>query len=257
METFNVAEQLDKKIEDTELSSMKRSDVESIVNQIKRAIYQNHTFAYLSSVDWLTKGQITYAAMDNYKYIDKKIYSRLDIEYMRHDQQKYKELIGKYNSAPSVMSLLKAKDGKLYFEDKDFEKAFRKNFSRMRNKCVKQSQKADGVPTGLQRAAIMQSWIGMMVMIHRQFLPFMMQERWGSRVYDYDTQEYKNGLFKTWLAFIGELAINSWWCGAAGVALSTLALTTNPWVIAGVAATVSTVARGYGKMTNIQTKSLK
>ena len=49
---------------------------------------------------------------------------------------------------------MKAKDGRIYFEDSGMQKAWKSNYSRIKNKCVKMSERADGVATGLQRAAI-------------------------------------------------------------------------------------------------------
>jgi len=102
----------------------------------------------------LTKSQISIAILKDYKYIDGEIYSNADIEYMRHDKNKYKELRSKYKAAKSIYDDMKVKDGRIYFEDADMDAAWKNNFGRIKAKCVKLSERADGVATGLQRAAI-------------------------------------------------------------------------------------------------------
>jgi hypothetical protein len=40
-------------------------------------------------------------------------------------------------------------------------------------------------------------------------MPLVIQERFGPRVYDYDTQQYKNGQFRTVFQVIRDLAFNN------------------------------------------------
>lgn len=204
LEDFGIANQLERKITNTGRGV------------ISKFILNNHTFGYLATIDYLSKSQISISCLKDYKIIDGEIYSSLDIKYLQHNQQKYRYLMSKYKNAPSVYSQLKVKDGKLTIADQ-YRQAWDKNYSRIKAKCVKQSERADGVATGLQRAAIQQSWIGMFMMIHRQYLPLMMYERWGDRVYDYDTQEYKNSTFKTVFKYLKELAYNSTIPGTLGM----------------------------------------
>jgi hypothetical protein len=56
--------------------------------------------------------------------------------------------------------------------------------------------------TAAQKAAITQSWVGALILIHRQYLPLMLQERFSDPVYDYDMEMYKNGQFKIFRDFL-------------------------------------------------------
>lgn len=72
--------------------------------------------------------------------------------------------------------------------------------------------------TELQRAAITQSIVGALVLIHKQYLPLIIQRHFGKRVYNYDTHQYKNGVFRTLFDFIGQLMQNNLMAGiGAGV----------------------------------------
>ena len=54
-----------------------------------------------------------------------------------------------------------------------------------------------------------QNFVGAFFLIHRQYLGLMLQQRWGERVYDYDTRQYKNGVFRTAIRYCSELFKNS------------------------------------------------
>nr|DAU12146.1 MAG TPA: hypothetical protein [Caudoviricetes sp.] len=85
-----------------------------------------------------------------------------------------------------MYSVLTANDGKLEVEDK-YKKAYEAAEFIVKIRAQKFAEAADGMPTETQRAAVTQSWIGSFILIHRQFLPMIIQERFGERVYDYDT----------------------------------------------------------------------
>lgn len=203
MKRFNIADQLDRNYTNT--SS----------NKVTRIFLQNHTFGYLASVDYLTKSQITVACLKDYRYINGKFYSSYDIKMLQHDKKKYKELLTAYNKAKSLYNLIDTKDGKISFKDEKVSNAWQNDKDRIISKCQKQSEKADGVCTGLQRAAVQRSWIGMFLMIHRQYLPLMLHERWGQRIYDYDTQEYTHGQFRMFYQYLKELSANTLLPGVA------------------------------------------
>ena len=249
MEEMGVAQQLERKMTDLDFSS-------SRIGELQRMVKQNYVFGYLSTIDYLTKSQITLSTLKNYKYIDGKIYSSLDIEYMQHNKEEYKKLLHEYNKAKSIYEYMKVKDGRVYFEDAGMNAAWKKDFSRIKAKCVKMSERADGVATGLQRAAIQNSWIGMIIMIHRQFLPLMLQERYGDRVYDYDTQEYKNGQFRVLFKYLSELMMNNFLVGAPTAMIALSFWISNPaWILA-IGTILATGVRIYGKINN-QHKSVK
>jgi hypothetical protein len=60
--------------------------------------------------------------------------------------------------------------------------------------------------------------LGALVLIHKQYLPLIIQRYFGKRVYDYDTHQYKNGIFRTLFNLVGQLMQNNLMAGiGAGV----------------------------------------
>lgn len=249
MEQFGIANQLERKMTDLDFPDTR-------IGEIRRMVKQNYVFGYLATIDYLTKSQITVSTLKNYKYINGEIYSNVDIQYMRHDKENYKKLYAEYKKAKPLYSYMKVRNGKVYFEDAKMQKAWDQEFSRIKAKCVKMSERADGVATGLQRAAIQNSWIGMIIMIHRQFLPLMLQERYGDRVYDYDTQEYKNGQFRVMFKYLSELMMNNLLAGLPTAMIALSFFISNPAWIIGLGAIISTGMRIYGK-TQHKNESIK
>jgi hypothetical protein len=172
-------------------------------------IYRNSTYGFLSTVDFMSKSCIMKSVLRNYKYVDGKFISKDDIKMARFNlgKQGYKDMIKKYNDSSSVTlnSVLKVKDKKLYVEPK-YQQAWDECKNIVRNRIQKYAEAADGMPTQLQRAAITQSWLGAFILIHRNYLPLMLQERFGNTVYDYDTQQYKNGQFALFINICCQIA---------------------------------------------------
>lgn len=235
LEQFGIANQLERKLTNTNRGAF------------RKFVSNNHTFGYLATIDYLTKSQITIACLKDYKLIDGNIYSSLDIKYLQYDQQKYKYLMTKYKSAKSLYDIIKIENNQITVPSQ-YKQVWENNYSRIKAKCVKHSERADGVATGLQRASIQQSWIGMFMMIHRQYLPLMLQERWGQNVYDYDMQEYKGGTFRITLQYLRELAYNTLIPGMIGTGAFGYVFL-GPWGIAlsGVAAAMRVYGKSKGK----------
>ena len=53
------------------------------------------------------------------------------------------------------------------------------------------------------------NFVGAFVLIHRQYIPLMLQQTWGARVYDYDAQEYKNHQFRTMFKYVNRLCASN------------------------------------------------
>lgn len=51
--------------------------------------------------------------------------------------------------------------------------------------------------TETQKALATTSIIGSLILIHRQYFPLMLQNRFGNLVYDEDTGQYTQGIYRT------------------------------------------------------------
>ena len=203
-EFFNISDQAQKKYEHTNR------------NRILQSISGNSVFGMLSSLDFLSKSSIMISVLKSYRFVDGEFITKDDVKMDKAamSDYEYKQKLNKFklfrrHSTPSLWSCLYVtKEGKLECKD-EYKEAWNKCKYVVKNRIVKFSEDADGMATPMQRAAMSQTWLGAFVLIHRQYLPLMLQSAYGKRVYDYDTHQYKNGRFRLLLQFMNELMQNS------------------------------------------------
>lgn len=248
MQMTNVAGQIEKRWQNTRLSAPVRSFI------------HNWCFGFMGTADYLSKANIMVSVMKEYRLVNGEFMTRDDIEMNRFHNEEVSpgstdKLLAQWGSSKSMWDLLKVtKDKttgeyKLSMQSKNEQKAFDDKFSVLRNRCLKYAENADGMATVLQKAGAQRSWLGAFFFIHRQYLPLMIQERWGNTVWDNDTQQYKNGLNRVVLKYLQALCFTGILpaivAGIAGgnIFLSSLAGAYAPYL--GLAA--STSAYAYAK----------
>lgn len=198
-EHYNIANQAERKWEGTNR------------NKIIQAAYKNTIFGFLSTVDFISKSIIMTSILMNHHYVDGKFLSREDIRnsrYLYSSKEDFEKAMGAWKKGPSLYSLLKAKNHRLFI-DNEYKAAFEATDDVIKDRVQKTAEYADGMATDLQRAAVTQSIVGALVLIHKQYLPLIIQRYFGKRVYDYDTHQYKNGVFRTLFDFVGQLMQNN------------------------------------------------
>ena len=176
----------------------------------------------MSSLDFLIKSQIAVSVLYSYRYIDGKFMTKNDIINNRwqhgntkEEQQAWlNEKLGEWKKGITLYDAFTVNGDHLEMESK-YQEAYDKIDFVVKKRIEKFSEAADGMATEEQKAAITQNAIGALALIHRQYLPLTIQERFGETVYDYDTQMYKNGHFKNLIRFAINLAMSSPLLGAA------------------------------------------
>jgi len=144
-------------------------------------------FGMLSYVDYITKVIIAGSVMDNYHKVGNSYVSEDELknERYKYSKEDFEKLMDSYKSGSSLLhDLTVSEDHRLVFPNEYSEHVDKV----LTNKVQKIAELADGMATPLQRAAITKSWIGCFVMIHKQFLPLILQRAFGKRVYDYDME---------------------------------------------------------------------
>lgn len=229
-------------------------------SKLLNAINENKAFGFLTAQDYYSKAQIAVATVMSYRFVDGQFITQEDIHNRRFrlGEKKYKEFLDKWKRGKSLYSILTVKDGKLEVEEK-YKKAYKAAEFIIKERAQKFAEAADGMPTETQRAAISQAWIGAFVLIHRQYLPMSIQERFGERVYDYDTQMYKNGQFRTVFKIVRDLMQNNIYAGMAGGAVLGGAFGGPLGSVIGVvtALFIRNSARKYQKSGQLDKKTLK
>jgi len=227
-EYYNVSNQLQRKY--------KNQNRNAFVN----AVYRNSVFGLLSSVDFISKSCIALSTLYSFRLVDGEFVTE-DLIY-RNAAMKPKDLresylldaLKKYKKAPTLRSFIKVVDHK--FTVTDHKDAYDKVEYLVRSRIEKTAERADGMATMAQKAAITQSWIGALILIHRQYLPLMIQERLSDPVYDYDMQMIKNGQFKVFYRYLTAIARGSLIGGAAAGSLGGFFIFGAPGAFVGAAA---------------------
>ena len=168
-------------------------------NRFIQVAYKNSIFGMLSIADFLSKTIIMTSILMNHHYVDGKFVSKDDIRNSRHlynSKEEFNAAMNEWRKGPSLYSLLKEKNGRLHI-DENYRNAFEQTDDVIKNRVQKTAEYADGMATDLQRAAITQSVVGALVLIHKQYLPLIIQRYFGKRVYDYDRHQWTNGVFRT------------------------------------------------------------
>lgn len=162
-------------------------------------------FGIYTLQDHFIKGQILGAVMHNFKLItdpdgtkrfvsreDYKRENKLDI-YSPGDYVDWN-----FGDKPSFRDCVEFVAGKLVAKDPANQEAVDKVADKIAYTARSLAQSADGQLTDLQRSVWLSHSIGQFAMMHRQYLPVIIQERWSmERQYDYQTQRWKEAVFRT------------------------------------------------------------
>ena len=207
-ERLNVADQLSKKIKGSN-----RYKIADIVSK-------NSLYGMMSKLDFFVKSNVMVSVLMSYRYVDGKFITKDEIRMNQHiaGQQGHKkwrkEQFKKFKKAPTLYSLLNVKGQNITIDDKYKAALNESKWDEIKSRVQKYAEAADGMATQEQKAAITSNFLGALLLIHRQYLPLMIQERAGATVYDYDTHQYKNGQFRTVAKFAANFAASGMLGGA-------------------------------------------
>lgn len=186
MRYFNISNQLERKYK------------KSNQNKILMWISNNYIFGMLSQLDYIIKANIAVSLCLSHKLVDGKFVAKEDIRNRARNlsSEQLAEQIKKWNEGVSVWNIMKVKDGKLSI-DEEYKEAFSDVENVLYNRIIKCAENADGVATETQKAAISTNIWGAAILVHRQYLPLQIQDRYAKTVYDMDTQLFDQGMFRT------------------------------------------------------------
>ena len=212
---YNLVQSLDKSYSHTNRNK-------NLFGRIVQGIYEHSIYGIMSSLDFLIKSQIACSVLFSYRYLDGQFMTKNDIKNDRwlhgrtKEEQKawMNEKLREWKKGVTLYDAFKVDGDKLIMDD-EYKEAYDKIDFVVKSRIEKFSEAADGMATMEQKAAITQNSIGALALIHRQYLPLTIQERFGDVVYDYDTQMYKNGHFKQLIMFAVNLSMSSPLFGAA------------------------------------------
>lgn len=169
-------------------------------NRFVQAAFKQSIYGFMSTADILSKQQITQSTLRAHHYVNGEFLTKYDIRMRRvkNGEDWFNNAMSQYNKNKSLWDLIDTSTGqiKITGDNPDYKAAYKKSEFKIKSRCVKYAEEADGMATPLQRSLLVRSWAGVLVMLHRQYFPLMLDKYFGKRVYDYDMQEYKNGLHR-------------------------------------------------------------
>lgn len=167
-------------------------------NVLLNAINDNKTFGFLSGFDYIVKSQITIATLLGFHYYKGEFCTKEDmvINLMNASDSERKKAMKEWRDGKDAYSILSVRDGNLVVDEK-YLNEFNKIKNLLHNRVIKYAESADGMMTETQKAQITTNFIGQLMLIHRQYAPLLLAERFGDMVYDEDTQQMAGGIFKS------------------------------------------------------------
>lgn len=162
------------------------------------ALEENWCFGMLTGLDFIIKSNIMVSTLMSFKLLDGHFTTEEDIKLTNQhiSKEDYDKLIDRWKNSKSVYEILSVKDGNLEI-DPEYKDQFSEIEHVLHSRILKYAEAADGMATETQKAAITTNVLGAAVLTHRQYFPLLLQERFGHTIYDYDTQEYTGGIFRT------------------------------------------------------------
>lgn len=173
----------------------------AIVNMVSK----HWGFGIYTMQDHFIKGQILGAIMNNYKLIED---ANGNKRFINREQYKKENNLDMYTPGdyydwnfgdkPTFKDCTEFVAGKLVAVDPKNQKAVDAVVEEIGYLARTLAQSADGQLTNLQKPVLLAHAFGQFVMMHRQYLPVIIQERYTmSRQYDYQTKRWKEGVFRT------------------------------------------------------------
>ena len=195
-------------------------------NRILQALYKNSTFGLMSACDIYSKSTIAVATLLSYRLVDGKFMTKHMIEESKLTlgEEEYNRLMKEFKDSKvtaydAIDGDTSLKDGqinsgetKLKVKD-EYKDAWEQIKYTASQKALKNAEQADGMATRLQKAMMTRNFIGAFVLIHRQYIPLMLQQTFGKRIYDNDAQEYRGGQFRTMFDFVNRLCASNMLAG--------------------------------------------
>lgn len=167
-------------------------------------IFDGHwAFGFYSMVDFFVKGSIMNAVMFNYKNVKGEFLNKEDYFNKYGKTEETKSNWGKYKSAYSSVDYV---NGRIVIKDPKDQKAWDTVKDVIGRSAQNLGASADGTLTTLQKAQFSANVFGSMAMMHRQYIPLAIQEKWTmERQWDYTSQRYKEGILRTPLRVLSEV----------------------------------------------------
>ena len=160
-----------------------------------RTLAKHWAFGMYSMSDYLVKGTILNSVMYNYKKVNEEFICKEDYYNKYGKTESTKQAWKKYKSAYDSVEYV---NGQIQVKDQNDKEAWEKARYIIGRTSQNLGASADGTLTALQKAQFTSNVFGSMAMMHRQYLPLALQEKWSMDLqWDYTSQRYREAVLKT------------------------------------------------------------
>lgn len=183
MELFEIGTEQDRLFKDVHL------------NRAAKTLKRDWAFGIYSMSDFVIKGTILNSVMLNYRYFNGQFLSREQFlsNYKNNKsegEQIWSTLTNSYDVVDTENGIIKVKP--------EYEKAWNAKKDIIKRTAQTLAASADGMLTPLQRTQMQANAWGALCMMHRQYLPSIIQERFTMKKhYDYNTDTTREALYRT------------------------------------------------------------
>lgn len=160
-----------------------------------RTLSKHWAFGLYSLSDFLVKGTILNSVMYNYRKVNDEFICKEDYLNKYGNTESTRDAWKKYKSAYDSVEYV---NGQIQVKDIKDAKSWEKAKFIIGRTAQNLGASADGTLSALQKAQFTSNVFGAMVMMHRQYLPLAIQEKWTMDMqWDYTSQRYREGILKT------------------------------------------------------------
>lgn len=173
------------------------------INRALNVLQNDWAFHAYSASDYFIKGQVLNSVMYNYRNVNGTFMSK---EQYFSKFGRTEDTIDNWKKYKTFKGSIKFVGGRILAKDTKDQKAVRSIEHTIGNTAKNIAASADGMLTSLQRAQFTTNVFGAMCMMHRQYIPILMQERWTmEKQWDYTSQRYVEGLMRTPLRVFSQI----------------------------------------------------
>lgn len=192
-ETYNLSNQLSRKYK------------HSNRNRAFNAINENWCFGMMTSLDFVIKTNIMLTVIMSYQMYNGEFLTEEELKLKLWDKSVEEKKAAELERRNGIYlyDVMKTNKGHLEIydpkglSDNEYKRAYDKIKSKLDSKINKWAEDADGMATETQKAAITTNFVGAAILTHRQYLPLVLQNRFGHTIEDMDTEMYDGGVFRS------------------------------------------------------------
>lgn len=185
-ETFNLSNQGERKRKHSQR------------NRLFNVVEENWCFGGMTMFDFIIKTNIMMSTLMEYRAYRGGFYTLSDIIQKNYNKssEELEQLKKEWKDGKKLYDVISTDNGVVEIEE-EYRNMYELVKDRLYASVNKFAEDVDGMATETQKAGIAANFVGASILTHRQYLPLMLQDRFGKLVYDEDTKQFEGGVFRS------------------------------------------------------------